>query len=116
MHDLQEIFDRILKTKKDYKEIRATYRDTLKNSLEYQESLEQIEKLRARKKQIEQGIKDDQANDFTKMETLALDIKTDTELLNDLSLNKLMAGEKVEITDAERNRYEPVFSVRFKKT
>lgn len=116
VENLQEIFNRIQVTKKDLKEIKGTYRDVLKNTQAYQDILDDLEKLRAKKKQIEQELRNDSATDFAKMETLSLDIKSDLELLSDLSFNKLIAGEQLEVVDGEQNRYEPVISVRFKKT
>lgn len=114
--NLQEVFNRIQVTKKDLKEIKGTYRDVLKGMQAYQELLEDLDKLKAKKKQIEQELKNDSATDFAKMETLSLDIKTDQELLSDLSFNKIVAGEQLEVVDREQNRYEPVITVRFKKT
>jgi hypothetical protein len=39
----------------------------------------------------------------------------DAELLADLALNQLVSGETVEIVDENDQKYEPIFSVRFKK-
>lgn len=114
--NLQEIFNRMQITKKDLKEIKGTYRDVLKGLQPYQDVAEELDKLKAKKKQMEQEIKNDSATDFAKMETLSLDIKTDQELLSDLSFNKIVAGEQIEVVDGQQNRYEPVITVRFKKT
>ncbi len=114
--NLQEVFNRIQVTKKDLKEIKGTYRDVLKGMQAYQDIVDDLDKLKAKKKQVEQEIKNDSATDFAKMETLSLDIKTDQELLSDLSFNKIVAGEQLEVVDGEQNRYEPVITVRFKKT
>lgn len=115
MENLQEIFNRIQETKKDLKGIKSTYRDVLANTHAYQEIIEDLDKLKAKKKQIEEELKKDSATDFAKMETLSLDIKTDQELLSDLSLNKIVAGEQLEVVDGQQQRYEPVITVRFKK-
>ncbi len=114
--NLQEIFDRMQVTKKDLKEIKGTYRDVLKGLQAYQDVVDELDKLKAKKKQMEEELKNDSATDFAKMETLSLDIKTDQELLSDLSFNKIVAGEQIEVVDGQQNRYEPVITVRFKKT
>jgi hypothetical protein len=115
MQDLQEVFNRIRETKQKQKEVKKMYKDALNSSMEYKEILEKLENLKIRKKQLETELKEDASNDFKQIDAYRMHFKTDTELLSDLALNKLMAGETVEIKDGEDNRYEPQFSVRFKK-
>jgi hypothetical protein len=38
------------------------------------------------------------------------------ELLNDIAMSTLMAGQTVEVVDEFKNQYEPVYAVKFKKT
>jgi len=115
MQDIQEVFNRIKETKQKQKELRKMYKDSLGASSEYKDILEKLENLKIRKKQIETELKEDTMNDFKQMDAYRMHVKTDNELLSDLAINKLMAGETIEITDGEDNRYEPTFSVRFKK-
>lgn len=115
MQDIQEVFNRIQETKHKQKELRKMYKDALGASAEYKSILEKLENLKIRKKQIETELKEDTMNDFKQMDAYRMHVKTDNELLSDLAINKLMAGEAVEIKDADDNRYEPMFSVRFKK-
>jgi predicted phage-related endonuclease len=115
MQDLQAVFNRIRETKQKQKELRKMYKDALSASIEYKDILEKLENLKIRKKQIETELKEDTLNDFKQMDAYRMHVKTDMELLSDLAINKLMSGETVEIKDAEDNRYEPQFSVRFKK-
>lgn len=91
------------------------YKDSLASSQEYKDIIEKLENLKIRKKQIENELKEDSSNDFKQLDAYRMHVKTDNELLSDLALNKLMAGETVEIKDSEDNRYEPQFTVRFKK-
>lgn len=116
MANLQEIFTRITQTKQKQKDIRAAYKDALATSLEYQEIQEKMKTLREKKKQIEQATKQQFANEFTKLDDYAIDIASDTELLTDAALTALMKGETVEIVDADNVTYEPIFTVKFKKT
>ncbi len=113
--DLQDIFNRIHVSKREQKEIKAMYRDTLESSAEYKDIAEKIEQLKARKKEIEQQAKNDLGKDYEKIDLLKLHIKQDNELLSDLALNKLLAGEQIVIKDEADQAYEPVFTVRFKK-
>lgn len=115
MNDLQEVFNRIRETKSKQKEIRQMYKDELAASHEYQEILDKLETLKARKKQIETELKNDNTNNFKQLDAYKMHVKTDMEVLSDLALNKLMAGETVEVKDQDDQKYEPLFSVRFKK-
>lgn len=115
MSRLQEVFNRIQKSKQEQKEIKAMYRDALASSHRYQELLEELKGLKEKKKKMEEAIQDDFRSEFNKLETLKTDIENDVLLMSDLAINKLMKGETVEIQDEKENKYEPIFSVRFKK-
>ncbi|MDX9893719.1 MAG: hypothetical protein RB292_04925 [Patescibacteria group bacterium] len=115
MKNLQDIFNRTQKLKKEQRELKAVYRDALKNSDHYQKILEEIKSLRETKKQIEDGIKADMQSSFQKLENLKYDIETENELMSDLALNHLVKGEPINIKDEYDNEYEPIFAVRFRK-
>jgi len=115
MANLQEVFNRLEKAKKEQKDIKAMYRDALKNSSSYQETLEEIKSFKEKKKKIEDGIKDDFVKEFDKLEIIKNEIETDKMLLSDAALSQYLKGENVEIIDEYNNRYEPIFTVRFKK-
>lgn len=91
------------------------HRDALANSQSYQEVVEEINTLKEKKKKIEEGIRDDFRSEFDKLDTLKTDLENDKMLLADAAISQLMKGETVEIVDQYDNKYEPVFSVRFKK-
>ncbi|MFA6197825.1 MAG: hypothetical protein WC734_01555 [Patescibacteria group bacterium] len=115
MSSLQEVFDRIQQAKKEQRIIRNTYRDALSASGSYKETTEKLRGYKLKKKQIEDRVKEDLGQEYRRLEDLAFDIKSDQELLSDLSINQLTKGEEVSVTDEESNRYEPLFTVRFKK-
>jgi len=115
MSNLQEIFIRIQETKNKTRQVRKMYRDALDSSGEYQEILKKTEALKMRKKQIETALKEDSLNDFKKLDAYKMHIKTDMEMLSDVALNDLMAGKTVEVVDEHNQKYEPLFSVKFKK-
>lgn len=116
MANIQEIFIRISDTKKKQKDLRSVYKDALDTSLEYKEIKDKLETLRKKKKQIEGSVKQQFSSELTKLDDYAIDLASDGELLSDAALTKLMKGETVEVTDEYDNKYEPLFSVKFKKS
>lgn len=116
MSKVQEVFNRIQESRKEQKKIKDMYRDALQNSGEHQRITEELKTLREKKKEIENSIKLDFTSELDKLDTLKLDIENDILLLSDAALTQLMKGETVEVKDQYENKYEPVFSVKFKKT
>jgi len=112
---LPDVFKRIQEKKKEQRELRALYRDALTLSGEYQKIIEEINDLKLKKKQIENGIQMDFKTEFDKLEGLKLNLAGDAQLLSDLALRQLTSGEAVKIIDENKTEYEPVFNVRFKK-
>jgi hypothetical protein len=115
MTNIQEVFDRIQKTKKEQKELKNMYRDALNNSGSYQRSQEELKKLKEEKKKYEDGIKQEFASEFDKLEILKNELMNDSQLLSDMVMTQVAKGQKVEIKDEYETQYEPIFSVKFKK-
>ena len=115
MPEIQEIFDRVKEFKAKQKLIRDAYKSELSHHSEYQEIKDDLEKIKIQKKEIETSIKTAMIKDFEKLEDLKLDIEADNEMISDLAFNKLMKGEKVEISDEFGNKYDPVIVVKFQK-
>jgi hypothetical protein len=115
MDNLQEIFNRILEVKKEQKTLQSACRDALTNTKSYQEVVEKIKLLREEKKKIEGAIQTDLKAELSKLEALKQDIESDKIMMSDLALNELAHGKTVEVTDKYANKYEPIFSVKFKK-
>lgn len=111
MRDIQTIFDRSQDLKKQQRELKKAYRDSLQQSVEYQQVIEQVDTLKAKKKTIEVEIR----KDFPQLDKLKNDIASDALMLSDLALNSLIKGEPIKIKDQYENQYEPIVSVRFKK-
>jgi predicted nuclease with TOPRIM domain len=116
MQNVQEIFNRMQAIKKKQKDIRSAYKDALAGSAEYAELSDKLKQMRERKKQIEARVKQDFSSEFTKLDDYKIDLESDSTLLTDAVITKMMKGETVEIEDEYNNKYEPVFSVKFKKT
>ena len=115
MKNLQEVFNRLQKTKRKQKEIKLAYKDALLTATGYKELIEEIKTLKEKKKRKEQDIKNDFTQEFDKLEELKADSETDQEMLSDIALNNLVKGETVKVVDEAENDYEPVFNVKFKK-
>ncbi len=115
MQDIQEVFNRLRDNKRKQKELKEIYKDALKNSLEYQNTLTSLKALREKKKQIEGAIQSGMASEFAELDRLAADAAADILLLSDAALTKMMKGERVEVQDEFNNVYDPVFTVKFKK-
>ena len=116
MQPVQEIYARVQKAKKKQKDLRSSFNNALKTSMEYTEAQEKIKTLREKKKQIETAIKDQFAGELTQIEDLKIDIASDMEMLSDAAMTQMMKGETVAVEDEYGNQYEPVFKVTFKKT
>jgi hypothetical protein len=115
MQDIQEIFNKIQKTKKEQREIRSMYKNSLMNSALHKELAEQIKTLREKKKEIESQIKSDFIHELSRLDDLKIEAEGDMLMLSDIALNKLVRGEHVEVTDEFDTKYEPVFNVKFRK-
>lgn len=115
MQDLQSIFNRLQEAKKKQKEIKSAYKEALQGSSSYQDVVEQMKTLHAKKKDIEESTRQDFHHEFTKLEDLKIDIESDTEMLTDIAITQMMKGESIAIKDQDGKDYEPVFKVNFKK-
>jgi len=112
---LPDVFKRVQDYKKEQRDLKAMYRDALATNAEYQSIKDELEALRLRKKKIEAGIQMSFKEEFDKLEGLKLNIAGDNQLMSDLALNQIMAGETIRLVDENKVEYDPVFTVRFKK-
>ena len=99
MSQLQLVFDRIQKSKKEVKEIKAMYNDALNNSQEYQRIIEQQKVLKINKKVIESRVKGEFESELDKLDVLKNEIKSDSQLLSDISVAMVAKGEIIEVKD-----------------
>ena len=116
MQDLNDIWKRLNETKSKQKKIRDTWRDTLAQNKPYQDVLEKLADVKAKKMQIEAELRRDFDSEFSELEKHAEEMKNDRQILADVSLSKLMNGETVEIKDEYDVTFLPTFSVKFSKT
>jgi predicted nucleic acid-binding Zn-ribbon protein len=115
MQDIQEIFNRLQEAKKKQKDIRGAYKDALLTTPGYKELAEEVKTLREKKKTMERQIREMMASEIEQLENIGIDIESDSQLITDIALTKMMKGEGIELTDDQEQKYEPVFAVKFKK-
>jgi hypothetical protein len=116
MRNIQEVFERIQENKKQQRDIKAMYRENLDMLPEYREVAEKLEELKNKKRQIEYRVQEELAGYFEKHDLLKVNIAGDTTMLNDIAVTQFMKGERITLTDSYQNIYEPILSVKFKKT
>ncbi|MFH1047208.1 MAG: hypothetical protein V1738_02795 [Patescibacteria group bacterium] len=114
MQNLQEIHCRLEDLKKRRRELNKMFKDELAHNDEYQKIVDQIKTLREKKNSIENVAKVAAFREMDELERIKEQIKDETQLLTDLTLNKYVSGETVEIIAAE-TRFVPEFTVKFKK-
>lgn len=113
--ELQEVFKRINETKKERKKVNDIYKEALANSKPYQDALEIFNAAKTKKQQVESALKMELRSELDQLDKFKQSLDADVELMSDIALTSLMKGETVELTDENDTKYEPVFSVKFKK-
>ena len=116
MRNIQEVFERIQENKKQQRDIRALYKETLAALPEYRDTIEKLDALKAQKRQIEFRVQEELASYFQKLDLLKVNLTGDNAMLSDIAVSQFMKGEAIKLTDSYNNTYEPVFTVKFKKT
>lgn len=115
MSKLQEIHARIRANKEEKRKVNVIFKDVLAQSKPYQDVVEELAELKAKKARIENEIRSEFTKELERLEKIALDVKSDEMLLTDLSLTMLMKGQSLELIDENDQKYEPVFKINFKK-
>lgn len=115
MKDIQEVFSKLQELQKEQKEINKMYRDTLANDDVYCELGNKIKQLQERRREVQAIAQAEMGERYVKLEELKSEIQAHKEMMNDLAMRDLMAGKTVEVKDRHDNKYEPAFSVAFKK-
>lgn len=114
--DIQDVFLKIKEKKEKLKDLRSMCKELLDASMQYQEVNEEMKALREKRKRIIATVREQCANEMAEIEEITLDIASDEEMLTDIAMTKYTKGESIELKDQYDNTYEPVFSVKFKKS
>jgi hypothetical protein len=115
MQNLNEIHKTLETKRREMRELNKTFRDELRNNSEYQTVVDELETLREKKKSIESAVRAASQSALANLDLLKLDIKSYSELLSDVALNKYAAHENIEIVDENNAKWLPSFTVKFKK-
>jgi len=115
MQDLKAIHSKIQDKSRERRQLMRAFQDELAQNKEYVELVEELKKLRERKKSLENYAMAQALGDASKLDTLQLEIKDQRQMLSDVALALYAEGEQVEIVDGDDIRWVPAFSVRFKK-
>ncbi|MBI2578042.1 MAG: hypothetical protein HYV77_04405 [Candidatus Wildermuthbacteria bacterium] len=116
MQNPQDSFNRIQEAKKKKKEVQSAFRDALTNLADYQDITEKIKELQQKKKEIQQGVKKQFELDLAKLDRLKKEIMEETDRLSAMALVSLAKGEAILIVDKQDIAYDPILTVRFKKS
>ena len=112
---LERVYQRLQQAKVRRRELMKMCKDELSHNQQHQEIVEEMKRLRAEKKSIEQDVRMHALGIEAELDELKTEIQSDGELLADVALNMYTSGENVEIVDADDNRYVPLFKVTFKR-
>lgn len=115
MRDIQEVFNELQQAKKDQKDIKKEYKDALLNANEYEETMEELKKLKEKKKQIETLTQNRMGMRWEELEKLKAKAEELQQMVTDIAMTNLMDGKTVAIKDEYDNIYEPVYKITFKK-
>jgi flagellar motility protein MotE (MotC chaperone) len=115
MQNMQEVFDKIQELKKTSKEIGKEYRDALSQTGGYQETQEEIKKLREKKKMLETGVQAEMGSRYEDLEKTKREIESLNQMLTDIAMSTLMKGESINLKDQYDVQYEPSYKITFKK-
>jgi hypothetical protein len=112
---MQEVFDKIQEYKKEAKEIGREYRDALAQSVGYEDTKEEIKKLREKKKSFESVVQAEMGSRFEELEVAKSQIESLGQMLTDIAMTTLMKGESINLKDKNDVEYEPSYKITFKK-
>ena len=112
---LQLIYDEVLEKKQSQKELQEMYKDALRDADKYIELGQKIEKIKAERKVIELKVQQKLGRAYDQLLDIKSELTAEKVTMTDLAINDLMAGVTVEVEDKFGNKYEPIWSVKFKK-
>lgn len=112
---MQEVFDKIQEHKKTCKEIGREYRDALSQSEGYEDTKEELKKLREKKKAQESAIQAEMGSRYEELEKSKSEIESLGQMLTDIAMTSLMKGESINLKDKNNAEYEPSYKITFKK-
>jgi translation elongation factor EF-1alpha len=115
MQNLNEIHKTLEAKRREMRELNKMFKDELRNNSEYQTVVDELNTLKEKKKTIESAVRAASQAALANLDLLKLDVKSYTEMLSDVALNKYAAHENIEIVDENNVKWLPTFTVKFAK-
>jgi len=112
---LNLIYKEIKVKKAKIKTIKAMYSDALMNHKEYSKVVDEFDRLKEKKKKIENIVKAEMQSEFETIDTLKAEIKIDQVKMTDIALKKVSESEDPNFKDEHDEEMEAVFSVKYKR-
>ncbi|MDP3982029.1 MAG: hypothetical protein Q8P70_00535 [bacterium] len=114
--NVQQLFSHLYEKKSERRKFKASMRDELENARGYAEVQEKLELLSKQKKEIKQQVMGKNSTLFAKEERLSKEIGEIEEKLNNAAFSQLVKGNNVVVRDGKNIPYDPVVTVKFKKS
>ena len=115
MVQMQMLFSGFEKKQLTAKQLRAAITEAVKGHKRYQDIIDNMAIWKEEMKQLVAVVKDDFNTELDVLSSLKNDIRSEREMLCDLALEKLKAGEPLEVEGSDGQKYTPTFTVKFKK-
>lgn len=96
------------------RELSAIIREKIETHPKYREVKSNLDTWRAEMNQIKQSVYDELESEVSTLDSLKLDVNGHKMMLCDLAIHQLSNGEPIEI-EKDGIKYDPIFSVKFKK-
>ncbi len=115
MQDIQEVYNRIQEKKKERKRLKQMLKDGLEASTPYREIKDEMDKIKAKKKEVENGVLASYEHEKRDVEALDEELKSEQQVMDDIALTMYMKGESIVSKNENDEEYEPTFKVKYKK-
>jgi hypothetical protein len=115
MQDIQEVYNRIQEKKKERKRLKRMLKDGLDASAPFREIKDEMEKVKAKKKEVENGVFASYEHEKRDIEGLDEELKSEQQVMDDIALTMYMKGESIVFKNENDEEYEPTFKVKYKK-
>lgn len=96
------------------RELSALIREKIETHPKYREVKGNLDTWRAEMNQIKQSVYDELESEVHQLDSLRLDVNGQKMMLCDLAIAQLTSGKEIKI-EKDGVKYEPSFSVKFKK-
>lgn len=115
MQDIQEVYNRIQEKKKERKRLKQLLKDGLDASTPFREIKEEMDKMKAKRKEVENGVLASYEHERRDLEALEEEVKNEQQVMDDIALTMYMKGESIIFKNENDEEYEPTFKVKYKK-